>query len=93
MRFLLRRAVFYLITLWAAITVNFLLPRLLPGDPVQAMITKMGGRMSSEAMASLYILFGLDDNKPIWQQYIDYWGTLLRGRPRAVVHVLPHAGR
>ncbi|MGH9903921.1 MAG: ABC transporter permease, partial [Pyrinomonadaceae bacterium] len=28
---------------------------------------------------SLYILFGLDDNKPIWQQYIDYWGALLRG--------------
>ena len=79
MTFLLRRALFYLVTLWAAITANFLLPRLLPGDPVQAMITKLGGRLNSDVMASLYILFGLDDKKSIWQQYVDYWGSLLRG--------------
>jgi peptide/nickel transport system permease protein len=79
MTFLLRRALFYLITLWAAITANFLLPRLLPGDPVQAMITKLGGRLNSDAMASLYILFGLDQKKSIWEQYVDYWGALARG--------------
>jgi peptide/nickel transport system permease protein len=79
MTFLLRRGLFYLITLWAAITANFLLPRLLPGDPVQAMITKLGGRLNSDAMASLYILFGLDEKKSLWEQYVDYWGTLLRG--------------
>ena len=79
MTFLLRRALFYLVTLWAAITANFLLPRLLPGDPVQAMITKLGDRLNSDAMASLYILFGLDDKKSIWEQYVDYWGSLLRG--------------
>ncbi|WP_394617687.1 ABC transporter permease [Lentzea sp. JNUCC 0626] len=79
MTFLLRRALFYLVTLWAAITVNFLLPRLLPGDPVQAMITKLGGRLNSDAMASLYVLFGLDENKSIWEQYVEYWGSLFRG--------------
>ena len=31
MRVLLRRAVFYLITAWAAISLNFLLPRIMPG--------------------------------------------------------------
>ncbi|SDP93108.1 ABC transporter permease [Lentzea jiangxiensis] len=79
MTFLLRRALFYLVTLWAAITVNFLLPRLLPGDPVQAMIIKLGGRLNSDAMASLYVLFGLDEQKSIWEQYLDYWGALFQG--------------
>ena len=34
MRYLLRRLGFYLVTFWAAITLNFLLPRLLPGNPI-----------------------------------------------------------
>jgi len=34
-RFLLQRIAFYLFTLWAAITLNFFIPRLIPGDPVQ----------------------------------------------------------
>ena len=33
MRFLLRRAGFYLIALWASVTFNFILPRLMPGNP------------------------------------------------------------
>ena len=33
MRYLLRRAGFYLIALWAAVTFNFIIPRLMPGNP------------------------------------------------------------
>ena len=38
MQYLLRRLGFYLIALWVAITLNFLLPRLLPGNPLQPFI-------------------------------------------------------
>lgn len=79
MKFLLRRTLFYLVTAWAAITVNFLLPRLLPGDPVQAMITRFQGRLSGEAVDSLYVLFGLDKNTSLLEQYLAYWGNLLTG--------------
>ena len=79
MRFFLRRAVFYVITLWAAVTINFFIPRLLPGDPVQALIARNQGRLSTDAAQSLYVLFGLDKNISLWQQYIDYWGLLLHG--------------
>jgi peptide/nickel transport system permease protein len=79
MRFLLRRALFYLITAWAAITINFLLPRMLPGDPVQAMIARFQGRLSTDAIASLYVLFGLDTQTSMLSQYITYWGNLFQG--------------
>ncbi len=79
MRFLLRRALFYLVTAWAAITINFLLPRMLPGDPVQAMIARFQGRLSTDAIASLYILFGLDTESSMFSQYITYWGNLFEG--------------
>ncbi|HWO59641.1 MAG TPA: ABC transporter permease [Umezawaea sp.] len=79
MRFLLRRALFYLITAWAAITINFMLPRFLPGDPVQAMIARFQGRLSTDAIASLYVLFGLDTKTSMFSQYITYWGNLFKG--------------
>jgi peptide/nickel transport system permease protein len=79
MRFLLRRALFYLVTAWAAITINFLLPRMLPGDPVQAMIARFQGRLSTDAIASLYVLFGLDTQTSMFSQYVTYWGNLFKG--------------
>ncbi|GGR89440.1 peptide ABC transporter permease [Micromonospora fulviviridis] len=79
MRFLLQRTAFYLFTAWAAITLNFFIPRLVPGDPVQSLISRNQGRISADAIESLRVLFGLDSNENIWEQYLDYWGQLLHG--------------
>ncbi|GAA2008017.1 ABC transporter permease [Microbacterium ulmi] len=79
MRFFLRRAAFYLFTLWAAITINFFLPRFMKGDPITAYLARNQGKVSPEAIESLKILFGLEQDRPLWDQYIQYWGLLLRG--------------
>ena len=42
MRFYLQKIAFYVVALWAAVTLNFLIPRLMPGNPVDIMIAKMG---------------------------------------------------
>jgi peptide/nickel transport system permease protein len=78
-RYLLQRLAFYLFTAWAAITMNFFIPRIIPGDPVQSLIARYRGQMSTEAIHSLYVLFGLDKKRSLWQQYIDYCGQLLHG--------------
>lgn len=79
MRYLLQRLAFYLFTAWAAITINFFIPRIIPGDPVQSLIARYQGQMSTDAIHSLYVLFGLDKKQSLWQQYVDYWGQLLHG--------------
>ncbi|QGN48591.1 ABC transporter permease [Micromonospora sp. WMMD558] len=79
MRFLLQRVAFYLFTAWAAITLNFFIPRLIPGDPVQSLISRNQGRISADAIESLRVLFGLDDNDSVWEQYVDYWKQLVQG--------------
>jgi peptide/nickel transport system permease protein len=78
-RFFLRRSVFYLFTAWAAITINFFLPRMMKGDPVSAYLLKNQGKISPEAIDSLRTLFGLNSDKTLLQQYIDYWGLLFSG--------------
>jgi peptide/nickel transport system permease protein len=77
MRFLLQRLAFYLFTAWAAITLNFFIPRMIPGDPVMGLINRF--QMSTDAVQSLYVLFGLDKKASLWKQYIDYWNQLLHG--------------
>ncbi|GGK84557.1 ABC transporter permease [Mangrovihabitans endophyticus] len=79
MKYLLQRIAFYVFTAWAAITLNFFIPRMVPGDPVQSLITKFQGQMSTQAINSLYVLFGLDNDKGIWGQYLDYWKQLFHG--------------
>src|ERR1019366_5637555 len=48
MRMLARRLSLYLVTAWVAITVNFLLPRMLPGNPVQQLIGKLTGNVTPQ---------------------------------------------
>lgn len=78
MRVLLRRAVFYLITAWAAISLNFLLPRIMPGSPADTLIAKFHGKLSPDAIQALRVLFGQSDAS-LWQQYLDYWKNLFTG--------------
>jgi len=79
MRYFLQRIAFYLFTLWAAITLNFFVPRLAPGDPVQSLIAKRQGEISTQAIDSLYALFGLRKNESLWHQYVDYWDQIIHG--------------
>jgi peptide/nickel transport system permease protein len=77
-RFVLRRLGFYLLAFWVSVTLNFLLPRFMPGDPVSRMFARSQSRMTPEQITQLRHLFGLDD-RPLWQQYLDYLSNVFTG--------------
>jgi peptide/nickel transport system permease protein len=78
MRFLIRRFLFYLVAAYVAITLNFFLPRMMAGDPVQVMLGKFQGRMDPRAIESLKATFGFVDG-PITKQYATYLRHLAQG--------------
>lgn len=78
MNYLLRRFFFYLVTAWAAVTINFLVPRLMPGDPIDLMVARMNGQIDADAIAAMKQAFGLTGGG-IWHQYVVYLGNLLHG--------------
>jgi peptide/nickel transport system permease protein len=80
MRFILRRLGFFVITLWVALTVNFFVPRLMPGNPAEAMMARFKGRINPEALKALEVAFGINTQKPLLVQYVDYLGNTLTGR-------------
>lgn len=80
MGYLMRRIGFYLIALWAAITFNFIIPRLMPGDPAEAYIARIQSQNATrEQLAALRAEFGVNPNVPIWRQYFDYLNSILHG--------------
>ncbi|WP_309116563.1 ABC transporter permease [Saccharothrix sp.] len=78
MRLILRNLGFYLLAFWVSITLNFLLPRFMPGDPVSRMFARTQGGMQPEQLAQLEKLFGLDD-RPLWEQYVTYVKSVFTG--------------
>jgi peptide/nickel transport system permease protein len=74
-----RKLGIYALTFFVAVTVDWLIPRFMPGDPVQTMLARASLRPeASEAMQAYYTnVFGLD--VPIWQQYLNFWNALLHG--------------
>lgn len=78
MRYLLRRLGFYGLAGWVALTLNFFLPRLMPGDPATALFARFRGQLGPEALESLRETFGLTD-APLLAQYFTYLGHVLRG--------------
>ena len=79
MRYLLRRFAFLLLTLWAAVTINFFIPRLMPGNPAQAMMARFHGRVNPSAIKALEVAFGVHTRQSLLSQYFSYLGNTARG--------------
>jgi peptide/nickel transport system permease protein len=78
MRYIMRRVGFYLIALWAAVTINFIIPRLVPGDPVTSMLSKSSINATPAMRQSLENLLGVPHTS-LWAQYVLYLQNLLHG--------------
>jgi peptide/nickel transport system permease protein len=99
MRFVARRLGFFVLTLWAAITLNFLIPRLMPGNAAIAMVARYRGRISPQGLHAIEIAFGVNNHQSLLSAYFAYlWnmarlrlGTSLTFFPDAVTHEVGQA--
>ena len=98
-KYFLTKFLWFMVTLIAAFILNFILPRLMPGDPVAAIVARMAqGMTNTSGVQAIYEqyteLFGT--NKPIIQQFFIYVQNVFRGDfgfsfsqyPRTVADVL-----
>ena len=101
-KYFLNKLLWLLVTFIFAFILNFTLPRLMPGDPVSAIVARLARGMSnSTGMKAVYeqytALFGT--NKPIIEQFFLYVGNVLQGNfgtsfsqyPRTVADILSNA--
>jgi peptide/nickel transport system permease protein len=75
-----RRLFFYLVTAAVAVSLDFLIPRLIPGNPVDAILSRMQGVTVTPAIIhSLDLQFGVGTRASVWAQYTHYWNDVLHG--------------
>jgi peptide/nickel transport system permease protein len=78
-RYLARKLVLYLLTFFVAVTIDWLIPRLMPGDPIEGLIARIQVNPTAAAELQGYFTesFGLD--QPLWRQYVNFWLGLFHG--------------
>lgn len=101
-KYLGKKAIWYFLTFIVALALNFFLPRLIPGNAVDIILsTVAGGMTDADQYKAIYEefceQFGL--NLPLWKQFFVYIGNLLHGDlgrsfvlyPRKVADILAYA--
>ena len=79
MRVIVRRLLFYIVTAILAVTVTFFIPRLMPGNPVEAVLAHLQGNVTPGTIRSLELQYGLDSPQGLWGQYTTFWVHLVHG--------------
>ena len=73
MRYIAQKLGLFVLTLWAAVTLNFFLPRLMPGSPADAAIAKLSqnGPVTEATRAAIEAQLGVPTGS-MWDQYLSY---------------------
>ena len=78
-RYFTRKLFIYLLTFFVAVTIDWLIPRFMPGNPVQVLLARAS--LHAEAAKEMYSYytkaFGLD--LPLWKQYLNFWIAIFHG--------------
>lgn len=82
-RYVLRRFGLLVLVIWTAVTINFLIPKMTPRNPLREKLLEQASRSGyieegfDEMVAAYEAKFGLD--QPLWRQYVNYMRDVLRG--------------
>lgn len=78
---ILRRLGVYLLAAWVALTVSFLLPRVVPGNPVAGAVARasQSGACNEQCVLAVEEQLGFNVHTSLWDQYLQYGGNLLHG--------------
>jgi len=78
---ILRRLLVYFLAAWVAITVSFLLPRVVPGNPVAGAVARasQSGNCNAQCVIAVEEQLGFNVHTSLWEQYVQYMGNLAHG--------------
>ena len=84
-----RKLLIYGLTFFLAVTIDWMIPRFMPGDPITNMLARASVNSNAfEVMHAYYThIFGLD--LPVWQQYLNFWKALFQGDLGISVYLFP----
>lgn len=78
MRYFTRKLTWFVVAIFIALVINFILPRLMPGDPASVLVYQMGN-IDPDSLTAIRAAFGVDTDQPLVQQFVTYISSLAQG--------------
>jgi peptide/nickel transport system permease protein len=78
-RYLARKITIYLLTFFVAVSIDWAIPRLMPGDPIDGLISRINTDPTAAAQLHGFFTESFDLDQPLWKQYVNFWWGLLHG--------------
>ncbi|MFH1524326.1 MAG: ABC transporter permease [Chloroflexota bacterium] len=88
-RYFARKFLVYLLTFFIAVTVDWFIPRFMPGNPVDLLISRAGLRGNAVSQMYTYYLDAFGLNLPIWKQYLNFWIAIFHGDLGVSIYLFP----
>jgi len=84
-----KKLLVYLITFYVAVSLNWAIPRLMPGDPIGVLISRFATLPESSKIIYSYFMQAFGFNKPLHEQYINFWRALIHGDLGVSIYMYP----
>ncbi|HNT23539.1 MAG TPA: ABC transporter permease [Anaerolineales bacterium] len=88
-RYFTRKILIYALTFFLAVTIDWMIPRFMPGDPIQNMLSRANVNADAAQVMYTYYAHAFQLDLPIWQQYLNFWGALFRGDLGISIYLFP----
>lgn len=79
LRYLVRKLFTYFLTFVVAVTIDWAIPRFMPGNPIDALVSRIALQPDANQALTSYFMAAFNLDQPWWQQYANFWVALLHG--------------
>ncbi|ACJ75233.1 peptide ABC transporter permease [Thermosipho africanus H17ap60334] len=88
-KYLRNKIIIYILTFIFAVTIDWLIPRLMPGNPILVLVSRFSGLPDAAKVMYSYLTkaFGLD--QPLWTQYVNFWIAFFKGDLGISIYLYP----
>jgi len=88
-RYFGRKLLIYVLTFFIAVTVDWMIPRFMPGNPITILISRAGLRGNAVTEMYTYYLDAFGLNLPVWKQYLSFWVAIFHGDLGTSIYLFP----
>ena len=88
-RYLLRKIAVYILTFFVAVTLDWAIPRFMPGNPISLLVSRFSSLPNAREVLTSYFTQSFGFDKPLWEQYFNFWKAFLSGDLGVSIYLYP----
>jgi peptide/nickel transport system permease protein len=84
-----KKLLIYILTFFVAASINWAIPRFMPGNPIQTLLAEFDGLEGAQEVLRGHLVQSFNMDQPLWQQFLSFWRSLFRGDLGVSIRMYP----